>query len=93
MDNQILTTDPKDIAISVRKRIARHRDIQKRNIIRLKRSIKAVSVIELEDGLIAALKNISSSIPLTAKEMTVRTQRTLIKSLKPLLQTSDLSST
>ena len=72
-DNQILTVNLKDIAISARKRIAVYRDIQKRNTIRLKRNIKATSVIKLKDGLITALKNALSRILLTAKETIVRT--------------------
>ena len=55
-----------------RKRIAVHRDIQRRNVIRLRRTIKAISVIELKNGLITALRNISSSILLTIKEKIIR---------------------
>ena len=73
INNQILTADLKDTAMSARKRIAIYRDIQKRNVTRLKRSTKAALVIKLKDSLIAALKNASSSISSTAKETTVRT--------------------
>ena len=41
--------------------------------MRLKRSIKAASVIKLKDGLITALKNALNSILLTVKETMVRT--------------------
>ena len=59
--------------MSAKKRIIIYRDIQKRNIIRLKRSIKDALVIKLKDGLIAALNNTLSSILLTAKETIVKT--------------------
>ena len=59
--------------MSAKKRIVVYGDIQRRNIIRLKRSIKAASVIKLKDGLITASKNTSSSILLTVKETIVRT--------------------
>ena len=59
--------------MSVKKRITIYRDIQRRNIIRLKRNIKAVLVIKLKDGLITALKNTLSSILLTVKETIVKT--------------------
>ena len=59
--------------MSVRKRITIYRDIQRRNIIRPKRNIKAVLVIKLKDGLITALKNTLSSILLTVKETIVKT--------------------
>ena len=72
-DNQILTVDLRDIAISTKKRIVVYRDIQKRNIIRLKKSIKAALVIKLKDGLITVLKNILSSILLTIKKIIVKT--------------------
>ena len=73
MDIPIVTADPKDIAISVRKRIATYGNIQRRNIIRLRRSTKAALMIKLKDGLITALGNTLSSILLTIKEMIVRT--------------------
>ena len=57
----------------LKKRIAVYKDIQRRNIIRLKRSIKAALVIKLRDGLIAASRNTLSSILLTIKETIVRT--------------------
>ena len=59
--------------MSTKKRIVVYRDIQRRNIIRLKRSIKAALVIKLKDGLITALKNALSSILSTTKETIVRT--------------------
>ena len=59
--------------MSAKKKIIVYRDIQRRNIIRLKRSIKAALVIKLKDGLIITLKNALSSILLTTKEMIVRT--------------------
>ena len=59
--------------MSAKKRIVIYRDIQRRNIIRLKRSTKAASVIELKDGLITASRNALSSILLTIKETIVRT--------------------
>ena len=59
--------------MSAKKRIIVYGDIQRRNVIRLKRSIKAALVIKLKDGLITALKNTLSSILLTVKEMIVRT--------------------
>ena len=85
IDNLILTADPRDIAMSTKKKIAVHGDIQRRNTTRLKKSIKAASVTEPKDDLTTALKNTLSSILLTIKEMTVMTQRTLIRSLKSLL--------
>ena len=72
-DNQILTTNLRDITISTKKRTAVYKDIQRRNAIRLKRSIKAISVIKLKNSLITALKNTSNSILLTAKETIVKT--------------------
>jgi hypothetical protein len=93
INNQILTADPRDIATSARKRIIIHKDIQRRNKIRLKRCIKAALVIKLKDSLITALRNTLSNILSTIKETIVRTQRTLIRSLKPLSQTSGLNST
>ena len=72
MDNQILTADLRDVAISAKKRIIVYKNIQRRNIIRLKRSIKATSVIKLKDGLITALKNTLSSILLTIKKTIVK---------------------
>ena len=57
----------------LKKRIVVYRDIQRRNIIRLKRSIKAALVIKLKDSLITALRNALSSILLTVKEIIVRT--------------------
>ena len=72
-DNLILTADPKDIATSAKKRIAVHGDIQRRNAIRLRRSIKIVLATEPKDDLTTVLKNTSSSILLTAKETTVMT--------------------
>ena len=59
--------------MSAKKRIAVYKDIQRRNVIRLKRSIKAALVIKLRDGLIAASRNTLSSILLTIKETIVRT--------------------
>ena len=59
--------------MSTKKRIAVYKDIQRRNIIRLKRSIKAALIIKLKDGLITALRNALSSILLTTKEKIVRT--------------------
>ena len=79
--------------MSARKRIVVHRDIQRRNVIRLRRSIKAALIIKLKDGLITALRNALNSILLTVKETIVRTQRTSMRSLKPLSQTSNLSLT
>jgi len=73
INNQILTADLKDTAMSARKRIAIHGDIQRRSVIRLKRNTKATLVIKPKDSLTAILKNVSSSIPLTVKETTVRT--------------------
>ena len=73
IDNQILTADLRDVAMSAKKRIVVHRDIQRRNIIRLKRSIKAALVIKLKDGLITTSRNALSSILLTTKETIVRT--------------------
>ena len=64
----MLTKDLKDVAISTKKRIAVYKDIQRRNIIRLRRSIKAALVIKPKDGLITALRNTLSSILLTVKE-------------------------
>ena len=72
-DNQILTADLRDIAISIKKRIIVYKDIQRRNIIRLKSSIKTALVIKLKDGLITALRNTLSSILLTVKETIVIT--------------------
>ena len=57
----------------IKKRIVVYRDMQRRNIIRLKRNIKAALVIKLKDGLITALKNTLNSILLTTKETIVRT--------------------
>ena len=57
----------------LKKRIIVYKDIQRRNIIRLKRSIKATSVIKLKDGLITASRNALSSILLIIKETIVRT--------------------
>ena len=71
--------------MSTKKRIIIYRDIQRRNIIRLRRSIKAALVIEPKNSLITALRNALSSILSTRKETIVRTQKTLIRSLKPLL--------
>ena len=59
--------------MSAKKRIVVYRDIQRRNIIKLKKSIKATLVIEPKDGLTAALRNTLSSILLTVKETIVRT--------------------
>ena len=59
--------------MSTRKRIIIHGDILKRNIIKLKKSIKAALVIKPKDSLITALKNTLSSILLTIKETIVRT--------------------
>ena len=42
--------------MSTKKRIVVYRDIQRRNIIRLKKNIKATLVIKPKDGLITALK-------------------------------------
>ena len=56
-----------------KKRIVIYRDIQKRNIIRIKRNIKAALVIKLKDSLITTLRNTLSSILLTVKEIIVRT--------------------
>ena len=70
-DTLIVTVDPKDIAISVRKRIATYGNIQRRNIRRLRRSIKAALVIKPKDGLITTLRNALSSILLTMKEKIV----------------------
>ena len=72
-DNYILTVNLRDITISIKRRIAIYKDIQRRNIIRLKRSIKAALVIKLKDGLVTTLKNTFSSILLTIKEIIVRT--------------------
>ena len=72
-DNLIVKTDLKDIAISAKKRIAIYKNIQRRNIIRLKKSIKATLAIKLKDSLITALRNALSSILLTVKEIIVRT--------------------
>ena len=69
----MLTADLKDVAMFAKKRIAVYRDIQRRNKIKLKRSIKAALVIKLKDGLITALKNALSSILLTIKEIIVIT--------------------
>ena len=69
----MLTADLRDVAMSARKRIVVYEDIQRRNAIRLKRSIKAALVIKLKDGLITALRNTLSSILLTIKETIVRT--------------------
>ena len=85
IDNQILTADLRDIATSVRRRIVIYRDIQRRNVMRLRRSIKAALVIKLKDSLITALRNALSNILLTTKKTIVRTQRTLMRFLKPLL--------
>ena len=52
----------------LKKRIVIYRDIQRRNVIRLKRSIKATLVIKLKDSLITALRNTLSSTLLTIKE-------------------------
>ena len=57
----------------IKKRIVVYRDIQRRNIIRLKRNIKAALVIKLKDGLITALRNALSSILLTVKEIIAKT--------------------
>ena len=59
--------------MSAKKRIVIYKDIQKRNAIRLKRSIKTSLVIKLKDSLITALRNALSSILLTTKEAIVRT--------------------
>ena len=59
--------------MSAKKRIIVYRYIQRRNIIRLKRSIKTALVIKLKDGLITALRNTLSSILLTIKETIVKT--------------------
>ena len=59
--------------MSIRKRTVIYKDIQGRNAIRLKRSIKATSVIKLKGGLITALRNTLSSILLTVKEIIVKT--------------------
>ena len=55
------------------KRDVVYRDIQRRNVIRLKRNIKATLVIKLKDSLITASRNTLSSILLTAKETIART--------------------
>ena len=65
--------DLKDIVTSTKKKIAVYRDIQRRNKIKLEKSIKATLVIKLKDGLITALRNALSSILLTAKEVIVIT--------------------
>ena len=59
--------------MSTKKRIAIYRDIQKRNIIRPKRSIKATIVIKLKDSVITTLRNALNSILLTIKETIVKT--------------------
>ena len=63
-----MTTDLKDIAMSARKRIANHRNIQRWNAIKLRTSTKAALAIKLEDGSTTALRNASNSISLTTKE-------------------------
>ena len=93
INNQILTANLRDVAIFTKKRIIVYKDIQRRNIIRLKKSIKAALIIKLKDSLITALKNTLSSILLTVKETIIKTQRILIKSLKPLLQILNLNLT
>ena len=72
-DNLIVTTDLKDITMSARKRIAIYRDIQRRNIRRLKRSIKAALVTKPKNNLITVLRNTLSSTLLTVKEIIVIT--------------------
>ena len=59
--------------MSIRKRTVIYKDIQGRNAIRLKRSIKAALVIKLKNSLITALRNTLSSILSTIKEMIVIT--------------------
>ena len=59
--------------MSAKKRIVIYKDIQRRNVIKLKRNTKAALVIKLKDGLITASRNALSSILLTTKEMIVRT--------------------
>jgi hypothetical protein len=77
------TADPGDVAMSARKRIADHGNIQRWNAIKLRTSTKAASAIEPEDGSTTASRNASNSISLTAKE--TRTQRISTKPSKPLL--------
>ena len=56
-----------------KEKIVIYRDIQRRNIIRLKKSIKAALIIKLKNGLITALKNALSGILLTVMEIIVKT--------------------
>ena len=72
-NNQMLTENPRDVTISARKKIAVHGDIQRRNIIRLRRSTKATSIIKPKDGLITISRNALNSILLTIKETIVMT--------------------
>jgi hypothetical protein len=67
------TADLGDVAMSARKRIADHGNIQRRNATRLRKSTETASTIELRDGLTTALRNALSSMFSTAKEIIVRT--------------------